>query len=91
MVNRIDNRIYKYQDIVNVFGQSYVGDDDKTLAQWDIDTPYGWAEIYDYKSYATRLEDIEEWHVQAANDEAFNWVYDRLSQSIAQFAGSQDY
>jgi hypothetical protein len=89
LVNRIDNRIYKYQDIVNAFGPHGQGDPDKTLAEWQLTTPYGWAEIYDYKSYFDSPEEVEEWHVQAESNEAFEWVYQRLDHSVSGFDGSE--
>lgn len=38
-------------------------DVDKSEAEWDVKTPYGTVEVYDYSDPHTR-EDITEWHVQ---------------------------
>lgn len=71
---RIDEVVAPYSLLVSVFGESRAGDDAKTLAEWTLDTPYGWAEIYDFKSYAESVHDVEVWHLQADVEEAYDWV-----------------
>lgn len=85
-MNRVDHIGWPYDDIVLAFGEPGQGDPDKTIAQWDLTTPHGWAEIYDYKEYQAQGDPrrVHEWHVQAANDEAFDWVYDQIG--AARFA-----
>ena len=64
-----------YRVLVAALGEPGKGDGDKTLVQWEIQTPHGWAEVYDYKSYVTSPEDVDEWHVQADSEEARDYVY----------------
>lgn len=65
----------RYRVLVEALGQPGKGDPDKVMAQWDINTPHGWAEVYDYKDPAESPEDVETWHVQAGSEEAFEYVY----------------
>lgn len=77
-MNRILYIDTPYHILVGIFGPADTGDDAKTLAQWEIITPFGWAEIYDFKSYADSPEDVQEWHVQAETDSACRWIFERL-------------
>lgn len=83
MVNRIDYIAFSYDVLVKAFGEPGQGDPDKTIAEWQLITPHGWAEIYDYKSYAQKPEDVDEWHVQAEHDEAFDWIYWTYNRVVA--------
>lgn len=85
VVNRIDHISTAYEVLLEAFGPSEVGDPDKVLAQWDIETPHGWAEVYDYKSYARSPKEVGEWHVQAHSEEAFGYVYDRIREAAAAY------
>lgn len=67
-----------YEEIVKAFGPHSEGDPDKVLAEWQLQTPHGWAEIYDYKSEEERPEDVTEWHVQGDNIAAINWVVEAV-------------
>ena len=79
MVNRIEHINTAYALLIKAFGEPGQGDPDKTLAEWQMVTPFGWAEIYDYKAYVDRPEDVEEWHVQAETPEAFEWLWEQLA------------
>ena len=82
-MNRIDHAGLDYDDLVLAFGEPGQGDPSKTLAEWDLKTPHGWAEVYDYKAYEAKGDPrkVEEWHVQAASDEAFDWVYAQVESA----------
>jgi hypothetical protein len=49
-------------------------DDYKSMAQWDVKTPHGTVEVYDYKvgkcydSDGLEREQITEWHVQGSDE-----------------------
>lgn len=73
--NRIDHITTSYEVLVEALGKPGQGDPDKTMAQWDVITPKGWAEVYDYHDPHEAPEDVEVWHVQAASEEAFEYVY----------------
>ena len=64
-----------YEVLVDAFGSHESGDPYKTMAQWDLNTPQGWAEIYDYHDPHETPEDVEVWHVQAGSEEAFEYIY----------------
>ncbi len=64
-----------YRVLVEALGQPGKGDDGKTLAQWDVNTPHGWAEVYDFKDSAKTPEDVETWHAQAGSKEALEYVF----------------
>lgn len=70
-----------YDEIVKAFGPHSAGDPDKVLAEWNVLTPHGWAEIYDYKSLEDRPEDVRLWSVQGASAEAVNWVVEAVDGS----------
>ncbi|APC46352.1 hypothetical protein HWB05_gp090 [Streptomyces phage BRock] len=67
-----------YEEIVKAFGPHQEGDPDKVLAEWQLQTPHGWAEVYDYKSYEDRPEDVTVWRVAGNSAEAINWVVEAI-------------
>ena len=73
--NKTEHITTSYEVLVDAFGNPGKGDPDKTMAQWDLSTPSGWAEIYDYKDQAEDPVDVEVWHVQAHDEEGFEYVY----------------
>ncbi len=80
MANRTDYVDLSYEVIVKAFGTpDGTHDTYKSCAQWDLTTPYGWAEVYDYKSGETDPRKVDDWHVQATNEDAFEWVYEQLA------------
>lgn len=76
--NTVEHITTPYKVLVEAFGPHGAGDPDKVLAQWDINTPHGWAEIYDYKDVAKDPVDVEVWHVQAHAEEGFDYLYDTI-------------
>lgn len=78
---RIDEVFAPYSLLVSVLGESVVGDPDKTLAEWFVLTPFGWAEVYDYKSYADSVHDVEVWHLQADTEEAYDWIHEQVESA----------
>jgi hypothetical protein len=78
MYNKIKYIDTPYAMLVEIFGKPSDGDSCKTLAEWQLSTPFGWAEIYDYNSDVDKPEDVQEWHVQAEKDSGFTWVFERL-------------
>ncbi len=76
--NRIDHITTSFEVLTEALGSHGSGDEDKTMAQWDIITPNGWAEVYDYHDPHESPEDVEVWHVQAASEEAFEYVYEAI-------------
>jgi hypothetical protein len=72
-----------YRVLVEALGEPGKGDDGKTMAQWDLNTPHGWAEVYDFKDPAESPVDVEVWHVQAHSEEAFGYVYDRIREAAS--------
>lgn len=94
-MNRKDYIDTAYEILVEAFGEpSGPSDDGKVLAEWQLTTPHGWVEVYDYKSYATSPYDVEEWHVQAERDGGFEYVYEEIRKASARHVssveGSQD-
>lgn len=65
----------KYRVLVEALGKPGKGDESKTMAQWDVNTPHGWVEVYDFKDPAESPEDVETWHVQGGSEEALDYVY----------------
>ena len=78
MVNTIKYIDIPYHILVGILGKPGKGDSYKTLAEWQLSTPFGWAEIYDYNANVDKPEEVQEWHVQAETDSAFDWVFERL-------------
>lgn len=78
MVNTIKYIDTPYHILLGIFGEPNIEYDSKSIAGWDITTPFGWAEIYDFKSYVDKPEDVPEWHVQTETDSAFDWISERL-------------
>lgn len=70
-----------YSLLVTAFGESRVGDPYKTLAEWYILSPFGWVEIYDYKSGHDHASEIDYWHMQADTEEAYDWVYAEVERA----------
>lgn len=74
-----------YSTLVTAFGESREGDPYKTLAEWYILTPFGWAEVYDYKywdeEWSGKVQDIEIWHLQADTEEAYEWIYSEVERA----------
>lgn len=79
--NRIDHITTSYEVLTEAFGSHGVGDEDKTMAQWDIQTPKGWAEVYDYYAPHEAPEDVEVWHVQADSEGAFEYAYSAIREA----------
>lgn len=79
-----------YDLLLEVFGDPEgPSGDGKCLATWDMQTPHGWAEVYDYKDYEAHGDPrkVGEWHVQASNQDALSWVFEQIeSARIAQGA-----
>lgn len=78
--NKIDHITTSYEVLTEALGPHGSGDADKTMAQWDIQTPKGWAEVYDYYDPHEAPEDVEVWHVQADSEEAFEYVYEAIRE-----------
>jgi hypothetical protein len=81
--NRIDHITTSFEVLTETFGPHGSGDEDKTMAQWDIITPKGWAEIYDFHDPHESPEDVEVWHVQAASEEGFEYVYEAIRDTAS--------
>ncbi len=79
--NGVEHITTGYDVLVDAFGPHGSGDPDKTMAQWDLNTPQGWAEIYDYHDPHEAPEDVEVWHVQAGSEEAFEYVYTAIKDA----------
>lgn len=60
---------------MEALGKPGKGDESKTMAQWDVTTPHGWAEVYDFKDPAESPEDVQTWHAQGGSEEALEYVY----------------
>jgi hypothetical protein len=88
VLSRVDHISTSFDVLVEAFGTYGAGDPDKTLAQWDLHTPSGWAEVYDYKSYAAGPEDVTEWHVQADKEEGFEYVYMAIREAASRLGES---
>lgn len=84
MVNRIDYIHTMYETLVRAFGEAGQGDPHKIIAEWQLTTPHGWAEIYAYNEEVSKPEDVEEWHVQAETPEAFQWIREQFSAAQRQ-------
>lgn len=78
--NRIDHITTSYEVLTEAFGPHGSGDESKTMAQWDLKTPQGWVEIYDYHDPHESPEDVEVWHVQAGSEEAFEYAYEAIRE-----------
>lgn len=72
-----------YEVLVEALGSPGKGDEDKTMAQWDVNTPDGWAEVYDYKDVAQSPVDVETWHVQAHSEVAFEYLYSVIRETAS--------
>ena len=73
--DRIEYITPSYRVLVEALGKPGKGDESKTMAQWDVNTPHGWVEVYDFKDPAESPEDVETWHVQGGSEEALDYVY----------------
>ena len=69
-----------YKTLAELLGEPTSGrsDDEKTWATWEFNFDEGWGEIYDYKSYAPRVEDVTEWHVTADNEAVMERINEKL-------------
>lgn len=81
--NKKEHITTSYRVLVEAFGKPGKGDPDKTMAQWDLSTPSGWAEIYDYKDQAEDPVDVAVWHVQAHEEEGFNYLYETIRDAAS--------
>lgn len=81
--NKVEHITTPYEVLVVALGKPGQGDPDKTMAQWDITTPHGWAEVYDYKDVAEDPVDVEVWHVQAGSEEAFEYLYSAIRDAAS--------
>ena len=71
-----------YARLRKIFGEeSELGDDYKCDANWEVQTPFGVATIYNYKDGKNYLgkdgmavKDITEWHVGGHNAESYECV-----------------
>lgn len=79
--NSVEHITTSYRVLLEALGEPGKGDEDKTMAQWDINTPDGWAEVYDFKDQAESPIDVEVWHVQAHSEKAFGYLYDRIREA----------
>lgn len=69
-----------YEDLVKAFGEPTPGFDSKTLVEWNL--LFGRrtiVSIYDYKSGASRPEDITRWHVGGLSTQAVDLVLEVLA------------
>jgi hypothetical protein len=74
-------------------------DDYKSMAQWDVKTPHGTVEVYDYKVGKCYYDDpadgglerheITDWHVQG-DDKAITYMIDNILSLYATRVGTQD-
>lgn len=65
-----------YDEVVKTLGNDGTvspRDDYKSMCEWDVKTPHGTVEVYDYKvgvcydeADGLQREDITEWHVQGS-------------------------
>ncbi len=81
--NRIDHITTSYEVLVEAFGPHGKGDESKTMAQWDFNTPHGYGEVYDYYDPHEAPEDVEVWHVQAGSEEAFEYLYSAIRDAAS--------
>lgn len=73
----------KYEDLVATFGEPDEGADSKTMAEWVLlfeDKTL--ATIYDYKSSATRPEDVTRWHVGGFTTRAVDQVFKEVAEAL---------
>lgn len=68
-------------NLVNIFGEPNGEPNDKTQAQWIIDTPAGLATIYDYKSEEP-LEENTDWHVGGKSEEVMHWIILTIKKAV---------
>lgn len=73
----------KYEDLVEAFGEPSQGMDLKTLVEWILlfDDKIV-ATIYDYKSGATKPEDVTRWHVGGFTTLAVDRVYEAFAETL---------
>lgn len=74
-----------YEVLVQAFGDDGTispRDDSKSMAEWDVETPFGEVEVYDYKigkcydaDDGLEREDITDWHVNGST-EGIHYVLD---------------
>lgn len=90
MRNEIELCHATFAELVAAFGDWDIAgrDDSKQMCAWDVETPHGEVEIYDYKvgrcydhEDGLKREDITDWHVQGS-PEAVAVVQQRLFASI---------
>ena len=88
-----------YSQLCLAFGEPSIPNrlDIKTDAEWMVYTPYGIAVIYNYKDGKRYLKeagldvsDICEWHVGAKNTNAYEWVKNKLNNSIGSVHSSEE-
>lgn len=88
MRNTVEHITTPYEVLVDAFGKPGKGDESKTMAQWDINTPHGWAEVYDFHDPAEDPVDVETWHVQAHAEEGFEYLYGAIREAASRLGCS---
>lgn len=81
--DQVEHITTSYKVLVEAFGSPTPGDPYKVKAQWDINTPHGWAEIYDFHDPAEDPVDVAVWHVQAHEEEGFNYLYETIRDAAS--------
>lgn len=80
-----------YTELVLVFGHpTYMGQHDKTKAEWCLKINGTMVTIYDYKQYEVSLDRIRDWHVGGTSVEAFNAVRGALEAARHKFRNRQN-
>jgi len=87
-----------YDQLLACFGDPAINmDNDKTDAEWVVDTQHGVATIYNYKDGKSYLGDaglemykICEWHVGGKNNESYDWIKTQLFKPIGLLHGSDE-
>lgn len=87
--NQVEHITTSYRVLVEAFGKPGTGDTSKTMAQWDINTPHGWSEIYDFHDPAEDPVDVEVWHVQAHAEEGFEYLYDTIRDAASRLGEAE--
>ena len=75
-----------YEELVRIFGKPNAkGDCYKIDAEWEIQTPFGVATIYNYKDgknymgdEGVEVEEITEWHIGGHNKETAGYIVEKI-------------
>lgn len=82
-----------YNDLIKLFGQPHEGDGYKVDAEWIIETPFGVATIYNYKTGKNYLgpdegadvKDIRDWHIGGKEVTPFAYMVGYIKGKLPQF------